>query len=561
MKRRYCLLGLNATLVMAIVAVGVPAAGAAPAVGGRSVSAAAVGALPGSGTVSVPRLPVVAATVRAQAAGGDLLHFGSARNEGSLLGRPVNAPIVAMAATPDGKGYWLAGSDGGIFTFGDAHFYGSTGAITLNRPIVGMAATPDGKGYWLAGSDGGIFTFGDAHFYGSTGAITLNRPIVGMAATPDGKGYWLAGSDGGIFTFGDAHFYGSTGAITLNRPIVGMAATPDGKGYWLAGSDGGIFTFGDAHFYGSTGAITLNRPIVGMAATPDGKGYWLAGSDGGIFTFGDARFYGSGAAQPMAEPAAAIVAAPGGGGYWLVESESPSPDADIFSPALVGALSGRAGDISAAVLDLNSGHLYQYRPGQEGITASIVKVEILGTLLSESQVTHSPLTAQEQALSTSMIDVSDNSAATALWDEVGQAPAVAGFDRAAGMVATVPNPAWGLTVTTAADQVTLLDHLAQPNSLLSAASRAYALHLMESVTPSQAWGVSAGPVPGTTVALKNGWLPVGSGWTDNSIGWVDGSGRDYLVAVLTDSDPNEDYGIASISMIAQAAWAALGPQI
>ena len=114
-----------------------------------------------------------------------------------------------------------------------------------------MAATPDGRGYWLAASDGGIFTFGDAHFYGSTGNIRLNQPIVAMAPTPDGHGYWLAASDGGIFTFGDAHFYGSTGNIRLNQPIVAMAPTPDGHGYWLAASDGGIFTFGDAHFYGS----------------------------------------------------------------------------------------------------------------------------------------------------------------------------------------------------------------------------------------------------------------------------------------------------------------------
>ena len=25
-----------------------------------------------------------------------------------------------------------------------------------------MAATPDGKGYWLVGADGGIFSYGDA---------------------------------------------------------------------------------------------------------------------------------------------------------------------------------------------------------------------------------------------------------------------------------------------------------------------------------------------------------------------------------------------------------------
>jgi hypothetical protein len=54
--------------------------------------------------------------------------------------------------------------------------------MTLNKPIVGMTATPDGHGYWLVASDGGIFAFGDAAFFGSTGAMTLNKPIVGMAA-------------------------------------------------------------------------------------------------------------------------------------------------------------------------------------------------------------------------------------------------------------------------------------------------------------------------------------------------------------------------------------------
>ena len=35
-------------------------------------------------------------------------------------GKPLNTPIVGMAATPDGGGYWLVASDGGIFSFGDA---------------------------------------------------------------------------------------------------------------------------------------------------------------------------------------------------------------------------------------------------------------------------------------------------------------------------------------------------------------------------------------------------------------------------------------------------------
>ena len=62
---------------------------------------------------------------------------------------------------------------------------GRPGPSALNRPIVGMASTPSGHGYWLVASDGGIFSFGDAAFYGSTGAIHLNQPVVGMAATPE----------------------------------------------------------------------------------------------------------------------------------------------------------------------------------------------------------------------------------------------------------------------------------------------------------------------------------------------------------------------------------------
>ncbi len=158
------------------------------------------------------------------------------------------------------------------------HFYGSTGAIHLNKPVVGMAATPDGKGYWLVASDGGIFTYGDAKFYGSTGAIRFNQPIVGMAATPDGKGYWLVASDGGIFTYGDAAFHGSTGAIHLNKPVVGMATTPDGKGYWLVASDGGIFTFGDAAFHGSLGIS--GQTALGMTVAPSSGDYTLVETNG-----------------------------------------------------------------------------------------------------------------------------------------------------------------------------------------------------------------------------------------------------------------------------------------
>ncbi len=88
-----------------------------------------------------------------------------------------------------------------------------------------MAATPDGHGYWLVASDGGIFSYGDAGFHGSSGSIALNKPIVGMMSSFDGNGYWLVASDGGIFSYGDTGFEGSAGSLHLNAPMVGGTPT------------------------------------------------------------------------------------------------------------------------------------------------------------------------------------------------------------------------------------------------------------------------------------------------------------------------------------------------
>jgi len=56
----------------------------------------------------------------------------------------------------------LVEANGGIFSFGDAAFQGSPTGGALSAPIVGMAATPDGKGYWMISFGGGVLTFGDA---------------------------------------------------------------------------------------------------------------------------------------------------------------------------------------------------------------------------------------------------------------------------------------------------------------------------------------------------------------------------------------------------------------
>jgi cell wall-associated NlpC family hydrolase len=120
----------------------------------------------------------------------------------------------------------------------------------LATPVVGVASTPHGDGYWLTDSAGDVDALGSAVEYGSLTGRLLNAPIIHIVATPDGRGYWLVSGDGGIFTFGDARFFGSMGASHLNAPVVAMAPTPSTGGYWLAGGDGGIFSF-DAPFFGA----------------------------------------------------------------------------------------------------------------------------------------------------------------------------------------------------------------------------------------------------------------------------------------------------------------------
>jgi uncharacterized protein YkwD len=166
---------------------------------------------------------------------------------------------------------------------GSARYYGSAAALRLRQPIVDMAAKPNGNGYWMVASDGGVFTFGRAGFFGSTGNIRLHRPIVGMASTRSGRGYWLVASDGGVFTFGDARFWGSTGGRVLNAPMVGMASDPRSRGYWLVSRDGHVFSYGGARFLGSPGRRSSTHPVTGMAAAKKG-GYWLATRDGGVYS-------------------------------------------------------------------------------------------------------------------------------------------------------------------------------------------------------------------------------------------------------------------------------------
>ena len=240
-----------------------------------------------------------------------------------------------------------------------------------------------------------------------------------------------------------------------------------------------------------------------------------------------------------------------------------------LSAGIEGALRGRAGHQAVTVHDRVTGVSCQADAGRHFDSASIVKAVILAALLRWHQEAGTPLSSWEQDEATLMITQSDNDAATDLWDEVGMSR-LRRFLRLAAMHETKlgADGYWGLTQATAHDEMLLLDLLTRPNTVLSAASRAYQLGLMAQVIPGQRWGTPAGAPTGVTVHVKNGWLPDGTGWHVNSIGAFTGRYKDYAIAVLTDDNPSEQYGIDTIEDVARvvhrelnAARAAARPRL
>ena len=194
-------------------------------------------------------------------------------------------------------------------------------------------------------------------------------------------------------------------------------------------------------------------------------------------------------------------------------------------------------------------------------SASVVKVTILGALLRNALDQHRYLTDTEAARASEMITMSDNDAASELWDALGRGY-LQHFLHLAGMKQTVLGPGgyWGLTQITAHDEMLLLRLLVTRNRVLDPASRRYALGLMAQVTPSQRWGVPAGAPARLTVHVKNGWLPLPDhGWRVHSIGCFTARRGDYSIVVLTQNNPTMASGIRTIETIARAIHHELNP--
>lgn len=223
-----------------------------------------------------------------------------------------------------------------------------------------------------------------------------------------------------------------------------------------------------------------------------------------------------------------------------------------LSQDIAAALKDRHGQVSVAVHDPGRGLRCGLGDTLAYDSASIAKVLILQAVLGRAEELGRAPTAPESRRMKAMITTSDNTAATELWAGLSRAR-LNRVLREAGAQDTVLGRAryWGLTRTTARDQLALLAAVSR---------RTEAMKLMGRVVRHQAWGVTAGAPRTVKVHLKNGWLHRAThAWRVHSVGiarpaagTTDTEAVDYRIALLSHDNPTLRYGVRTLEGVSLA---------
>jgi len=254
----------------------------------------------------------------------------------------------------------------------------------------------------------------------------------------------------------------------------------------------------------------------------------------------------------------------------LVDAMAGPPSTSLgaaLAQSLEPVLMGGDARLAVAVLDLNSADrkIASYQGDALFTTASISKVNILAALLLQAQDQGRDLTTEERQAAEAMIRTSDNDAAGLLWGMIGKGKGLDAANERLGLSSTHGGPGahWGLTRTTAKDQIRLLQSIfhqgladaARTREGLDPKSKAYIRELMGDIAEGQDWGVSAAS---PRWSLKNGWLQRATTgrWVINSTGQVTLHGHRYLVSALSSGNATEQGGISLIERAVRAAIAA-----
>ncbi len=195
----------------------------------------------------------------------------------------------------------------------------------------------------------------------------------------------------------------------------------------------------------------------------------------------------------------------------------------------------RQGDIAFAVR--TDHRFYGYRAEHVEWSASVVKAMLLVAYLDRPSVANRPLNGYDGSLLRPMIEFSDNNAATTVVGIVGDG-GLSALAHRVGMKHFATDPIWGETRITADDQTKFFYNI---DHYVVARHRAFAMHLLASVTPSQRWGIGEIPPAHWNLYFKGGW-GYGTGLLDHQVVLLTRGCTRTSLAVLSMYDGSHQYG-------------------
>lgn len=252
---------------------------------------------------------------------------------------------------------------------------------------------------------------------------------------------------------------------------------------------------------------------------------------------------GPGRIAPDSVPTASIA----GLGTAALRDEGRPPPARRIAPIrdridrARGWAEERPGLISFAIVG-RDGRLRGHREHATYPSASIVKAMLLAAELRRLTAEGLPADPSTRSLLEAMITYSDNDAATAIYNRVGDAGLHAVAERV-GMEDFEVSTSWGYARVSAADMTRLFAGL---DDLLPNAQAELGKGLLGSIVPDQSWGIPAATGAGWSVRFKGGWRETDLGQLVHQAAELRDGDRRLALAVLTDGQPSMGAGIETI---------------
>jgi hypothetical protein len=198
-------------------------------------------------------------------ASGQVLNLDGAPQDRAIEGDATGSAI-GMAVLPDGQGYMVVYSNGGIDLYGSVpqmDLTGQGGPTTTILPFGGAAFSDNSGTFLIAGQDG-YFCYPSPACLLPSDPFPYNAGLVSLIAGWESGTYIGVTSSGGVYSIG----------VTLPNPpaqngtqTIGAAEDSDHGGYWMVTPKGVVSSFGFAHTYGSAPA---GASIVGIAGGDSG---------------------------------------------------------------------------------------------------------------------------------------------------------------------------------------------------------------------------------------------------------------------------------------------------